>query len=290
MGDWVGSEAMVRYLQFLSGLNEAARNKKNTDECHVSETVQNILRLLDTLKEWIADIPPIATPMRFGNRAFKTWHTRLEERAEDLHKTILPFPQHTAIPELIPYFSTSFGHHIRLDYGSGHEMCFLAWLCCLNVMDVIKEVDFQAVVCRYLDLVRAIQTTYMLEPAGSHGVWGLDDYQFLPYLFGSAQLMDHPRLKPKSVLQKDSVDHFSKDFLYFRAIQFINEVKKGPFFEHSPILYDISVNTGMIKMYFAEVLQKFPVVQHIPFGSLLPFTEALPITEAAETIYGIGPK
>jgi hypothetical protein len=30
------------------------------------------------LKQWTIDIPPTQQPMRFGNKAFRTWHQRLQ--------------------------------------------------------------------------------------------------------------------------------------------------------------------------------------------------------------------
>ncbi|KAK4676993.1 Serine/threonine-protein phosphatase 2A activator 1 [Podospora pseudoanserina] len=145
---------------------------------------------------------------------------------------------------------------------------------------------------RYLEVVRKLITTYTLEPAGSHGVWGLDDHSFVPYIFGSAQFTK-PILgsrteatpvegscpgapKPASAVDKQTVEDYRRSNMYFGAIGFIYDVKRGPFWEHSPMLFDISgikdgwgkINKGMVKMYRAEVLGKFPVVQHFGFGGL----------------------
>ena len=93
------------------------------------------------------------------------------------------------------YLRDAFGNQTRIDYGTGHETCFVVWLFCLSKLELIKQGDMAAVVLRvftrYLTLMRKLQTVYMLEPAGSHGVWSLDDYQMLPFYWGASQLEMH---------------------------------------------------------------------------------------------------
>lgn len=204
----------------------------------------------------------------------------------------------TAADELQVYLLGSFGSPQRLDYGTGHELSFLAFLGALWKLGLFEGQGpgnaergiVIGVFEPYLNLVRRLIKSYTLEPAGSHGVWGLDDNSFLPYIFGSAQLApaihetDPAPIEgslpaapdASSVVNRSSVQRERTKNLYFSAIGFIFDVKRGPFGEHSPMLYDISgitagwgkINKGMIKMYNAEVLSKFPVVQHFPFGSL----------------------
>ena len=65
----------------------------------------------------------------------------------------------------------------------------------------------------------------MLEPAGSHGVWGLDDYHCLTFVFGSAQLCNHEIIKPSSINNQDILDKYAASYLYIEGISFIKKIK-----------------------------------------------------------------
>jgi hypothetical protein len=180
---------------------------------------------------------------RFGNPAFRTWHSRLVERShgivrclidchvkysscspspggDDTHKvdgltrnqiltecssrgyraasnegtSMWPAPakspskQEELIGELRAYLHDSFGHPVRIDYGTGHESSFVVFLLslckigCFNWGDneggsirksnpppeVVGHASL-ALFHAYLNVTRGLQRDYMLEPAGSHG-------------------------------------------------------------------------------------------------------------------------
>ena len=54
---------------------------------------------------------------------------------------------------------------------------------------------------------------------------------------------------PGDVAKANAVERERQENMYFSAIGFIYDVKKGPFWEHSPILFDISgVKAGWAKI------------------------------------------
>lgn len=278
------SETVRDFVGFILYLNEAVKGKKVSDACSLSKPVIQILEVLDTLEQWVDSIPPVEHKLRYGNPAFRTWFRRVEKNAKRLMATVLPERLGDATQELAPYFVDSFGNPTRIDYGTGHETTFCAFLFCVAKLGLVGQEDCQGLVLRvfkkYLDLMRKVQTTYWLEPAGSHGVWGLDDYQFLPFIWGSGQLMGHPVLKPKSIHNGEVLQEMEDEYMYLGCVRFVKDVKKGPLWETSPILCDIAavhhwakVNSGLVKMYKAEVLGKFPIMQHFLFGSLIQFPE-----------------
>ncbi|KAF9219430.1 Phosphotyrosyl phosphatase activator [Gyrodon lividus] len=289
---WKNTTGYSDYQLFLRRLNESVVGysvPQQFGDC--SQAITNLLSLLDTLDTWIDESPPqnpeAASP-RFGNPTFRDyWGDRLRKESQHLLNKLLGPELSSAIRFVKPYLMESFGSFQRLDYGTGHETSFALFLCCLTLIRFLdpspeeeRAIVFRVFV-RYLRLCWKLQDAYKLEPAGSHGVWGLDDYSFLPYIFGSGQLRDQTAIPVSAVLDvklaKDEhpMDRF--DNLYFMSIARIHQVKYGPFFEHSSQLYTIAtqvqnwgkVNKGLFEMYQVEVLGRRVVVQHLSLGGLV---------------------
>ncbi|XP_059049041.1 serine/threonine-protein phosphatase 2A activator-like [Achroia grisella] len=282
MAVWEKSEAYMEYTGFIATLNEAIRGKPLSVDCKISQNVTKIINLLDKIDKIIDEFPPVEQPQRFGNTAFRDWLAKIKSTTTHLLQEALDQKLHLAIPEIKIYLEESFGNATRIDYGTGHEMSFVMFLCCLYKIGCLDVEDNVATVFlifnKYINISRKLQKTYRMEPAGSHGVWSLDDYQFIPFIWGSSQLIDQPKIYPPGkFLEDDIVDKYSEEYMFISCIKYIKEVKKGPFAEHSNQLWSISavgswtkINQGLIKMYKKEVLAKFPVIQHVLFGSLLP--------------------
>ena len=107
---------------------------------------------------------------------------------------------------------------------------------------------------------RRFMLRYSLEPAGSKGVWGLDDFQHLPFFFGAAQLRNNPHdIRPNDFTKESIVDRYSSEYMYpllvrkichhivrfLECIQSIYSIKGAAGFgEHSPTLYSLTSVTN----------------------------------------------
>ena len=288
---FLGSPVCLDLLLLVSSLNSAVAGKACSHACPGSPFLEALLALLSELEGLVAACPPLQQPMRYGNRGFRVWHAALVGRALGACQALLAAaaaasaaPSASAsAAELATYLCESFGNATRIDFGTGHEVAFLFFLAAAARLGCLAPPDLPALGLRalpaYLRLCRLLQRTYGLEPAGSHGVWSLDDYHFLPFLLGSSQLVGHPLCRPRGALSSDTREALGggAEYMYLGAIGFVCQVKTGaPFEEHSPMLASLAaqpswarVNEELGRLFRSEVLAKLPVAQHFLFGALV---------------------
>ena len=282
---FVASPAYKTILDFIYLIQKNLKGMKKSDmPPTTNECLLQFDPLFDRLEEIFKNNPPKKGEARFDDPVFKRFHDELSSKfTQIMNETILSpknMPKNIII-ELKTYFLDSFGNQFRLDYGTGHELNFFCFLLILYKSRVYTEKDFPYLIFRilfkYVLFVRKLQVDYMLEPAGARGVWGLDEYQFLPFIFGASQLIGNREITPKSVKDNDILLDYKDEYLYLDCVDHIKSVKKGATFpEYAPVLYSITnvknwekVASGLVKMYEDDVLKKVVIIQHFYFGSVL---------------------
>lgn len=144
---------------WLFQLNHACFPKKDQDgstsECRLdqpppySQTIESLRSMLKDFTSLLKQAPPDTGPRRFGNVAFRAWFKLAEQHVDDILQRHLAstLREHADMAgELKAYLLGSFGSAQRLDYGTGHELSFLAFLGCLSKLEAFDTGDERAIV------------------------------------------------------------------------------------------------------------------------------------------------
>ena len=104
-----------------SSSSSSSSNTENGDGI-----IEKVVTFLHQLHAMIDEIPPLKQPMRFGNKAFRTFHTRLCEESVIFLQQLLPLHQQEASVELAAYLSTAFGENGScFSIFSPYSICYL---------------------------------------------------------------------------------------------------------------------------------------------------------------------
>eukprot|EP00915_Cephaloidophora_sp_WS-2016_P000063 GHVH01000124.1.p1 GENE.GHVH01000124.1~~GHVH01000124.1.p1 ORF type:complete len:360 (+),score=39.80 GHVH01000124.1:34-1113(+) len=274
-------------MKVLDKINELLLEHKNASFSDPSSTVAAAGPCDLGGNRWRSNTDSNNHPL-FGDSRFRPFIKALSESIVEAVDRFLN-QETSEIRQLVSgYLSISFGDLSRIDYGTGHELNFACALLCLehsSERELIRDnLDIVAIqIFRYY--TRTVQTMiklFRVQPAGSKGFWGLDDYFHLPFIYGSAQLIGS-QISTDVVNNMRLVKQNIGRSVYLEMIEYIMNSKLGHSLdENGRVLYDISgvpnwdkINSGMIIMYCKTVLAKQPVMQHFHFSRLLPWVRPL---------------
>jgi serine/threonine-protein phosphatase 2A activator len=121
-------------------------------ETDLPDRIKPFYDFIEKIHNMLDEVPPVDQPMRFGNKAFKTWIDKINLVIEDDIAAMMQAgnPNFThfgrAIPELKDYLIDSFGSYERIDYGTGHELNFVMFIYCMCKIGIYTIEDYKPLI------------------------------------------------------------------------------------------------------------------------------------------------
>lgn len=291
---WQSSGAFFNLITYLNDVSTEIQRIRCTDSFPVSE---NVLRLTGIFDKLDAIIPAtFAAPqvidtkasasLDLGNREYRRWSRSMLRDIFHILEAALPVKKCRYVNELGQYLSGAFGSSTKIEYGTGHELSFLFFLCALFEAEILfrgEDLAASALILfvRYLKFVRRLQVTYSVVSANSQGAYALDKFQFVPFIWGIAQLCHEAPFSPQRMLDKEIMEQYKKDYLLIDSVGHVSDTNTGSFARHSSQLWSLAalsswtkIHSGLMFMYMEDILLDFDTLHALRFGELMPFEKA----------------
>ncbi|TDG38899.1 hypothetical protein AWZ03_014679 [Drosophila navojoa] len=283
---WYNSAAYHDVIAYINRTSTAIQGVRQL-EPHgypVSLTMRKLCNLIDGL------IGQLRLVRAHSMSSYRIWsHQMLHEVFQMLEKA-LPADKCEHVGELGQYLGNSFGNFTRADYGTGNELSFIFFLCSLFRAGILIAEDEPAAALmlfsRYLKCVRRLQSLFDLKPSSHQGAYSLDDFQFVAYMWGVAQLCYEPPFSPRELFDRAVIREWRNEYLIVGCVAFLASSKPGTFAMHSNLLWSVAslsswpqVYNGLQNMYLKEVISQFHLLRELCFGKLMAFVPVSPSSQ-----------
>ncbi|XP_017871476.1 PREDICTED: serine/threonine-protein phosphatase 2A activator [Drosophila arizonae] len=305
LGKWKRSHAYNDLITYINNTSMAIQgHRQNSKDFVVTRQMEKLSKIFNWLERLVQECHPLGIGHGLlrcvGNdkinmmdstlslrqkchRAYRHWVKLVQERVYSiLELQVKPHCKH--INELAQYLTRSFGSLQQYDYGPGHELMFVFYLCSLFKSGILGADDTVAAVLllfqRYLDLVRRLTSFFRLTISRERDSNVVEERNVLPYIWGCAQLCrSHPFDPPQWELPA-VMETYRKNYMLLSSLEHLqkkmNHVALGV---HSYQLWCVlslsnwpDAYTGLMASYVKHVLSDFYTIQDLVFCEMLSFT------------------
>ncbi|XP_016972084.1 serine/threonine-protein phosphatase 2A activator [Drosophila rhopaloa] len=299
---WVRSQAYHDAVAYISNTSRAIQGHRLSRDFPVSEQMRRLCEIFDGLEHLLVEHTPRAeessTEVPTGqvkSQFYRIWMRDMFQHVfSKLNEAIRANCKH--INELGQYLRRSFGNVTSLDFGPANELMFLFFLCGLFRAGILLAKDTVAAALllfdRYIHLVRRLVATYAL-PIAKDPMCSIDDYYFLPYLWGAAQLSLEAPFTPMQCDLARVVEGHRQDYMMVDLIEHLQKTRGGQLSQVAFQLWSIlsmptwpQVYRGFERNYIDQVLCSTQTVQQAIFCELMSFESVLVPTQLERAYLG----